>query len=43
MISEISIIIIIIIIIIKAHCSTMLQSKSQITVYYHFYQYNLVK
>ena len=47
MISEISviivIIIIIIIIIIKAHCLTMLQSKSQITVYYHFYQYNLVK
>ena len=48
MISEISIIIIIviiiiIIIIIKAHCFTMLRSKSQITVYYHFYQYNLVK
>ena len=28
---------------IKAHCLTMLQSESQITVYYHFYQYNLVK
>ena len=37
------IIIIIIIIIIKAHYLTMLQSKSQITVYYHSYQYNLVK
>ena len=31
------IIIIIIIIIIKAHCLTMLRSKSQITVYYHFF------
>ena len=49
MISEISIIIImviiiiIVIIIIKAHCLTMLESNSQITVYYPFYRYNLVK